>query len=76
MVDFELGDDGATSEGVATAEGDGVGDDGTVGGGCTAADPHAAAANMTEIPISASLIRDPVPPKVEISMSTSGALLA
>jgi hypothetical protein len=64
------GDDGAK------AEGGGVGDDGTVGDGCTAPDPQAAVANMTEIPTSTSLIRDPVRPKVEISMSTSVALLA
>jgi len=51
-------------------------DCGAVGGDSTATDPQATVARVTEIPRNASLIRDAVRPKVEISTSTSEALHA
>jgi hypothetical protein len=51
-------------------------DCGAVGGDCTATEPQATAARVTEIPRNASLIRDAVSPKVENSTGTSKALPA
>jgi hypothetical protein len=51
-------------------------DCGAVGGGdSTATEPQATVAKVTEIPKNASLIRDAVSPRVEISTSTSNVLL-
>ena len=47
-----------------------LGDDGgAVGAASTAGEPQAMTARATEIPRNASLIRDPVSPEVDISMS-------
>jgi hypothetical protein len=47
---------------------------GAVGGGSSTPVPQAVVASMTKIPINASLIRDPVSPNVEISMSTADSV--
>jgi hypothetical protein len=72
-VAVELGgDDGARGAcGAVALE---LGDCGAVAGS-TAAELQAMAARVTEIPRNASLIRDPVGPEVDISMSASLAWL-
>ena len=47
-----------------------------MGGAPAAADPQAVAARVTRIPTNASLRRDPIRPKVEISTRTPIALSA
>jgi hypothetical protein len=70
-VAVELGgDDGATGACGALALALG-GDCGGVTAGATAAEPHTMAARAIEVPRNASLIRDPVSPEVDISMSDS-----
>jgi hypothetical protein len=53
-----------------------LGGDGAVGGESTATEPQATVARVTEIPTNPSRIPDAVSPKVEISTSTSEALIA
>jgi hypothetical protein len=50
-------------------------DCGAGGGDSTATEPQATVAKVTEIPTNASLIRDAVSPRVEISTNTSNVLL-